>query len=102
DGLALTTKTSFEPVGGSGYLRRLTKHLPAAVKAAGSGPLPSADGLVLDYYSEKQTLAEGGLGSVCGLPSTTPQSGLVKTSTSPVNSYGYSTTTQFVYDNWGR
>ncbi|MBD8729437.1 hypothetical protein IFT45_16015, partial [Frigoribacterium sp. CFBP 13707] len=66
-GLALKTSTTYEPVG-SGYLRRLTRTLPAQ---AAAGATTST------YYGDAETTTE----AVCGVPAGTPQYGGTKTTT---------------------
>jgi RHS repeat-associated protein len=93
-GLALTTAVDYENPGDSGYLRRLTRHLPAAVDRAGSGVPVAAEGIRSTYYGDTETVS-----SICNLPTNAPQHGFVKTSTSAAPA---SIVTEFVYDNWGR
>jgi large repetitive protein len=100
-GLALTTKVDYEDPGTNGnYLRRLTRHLPAAVETAGTAAPPEASGTKTLYYGDAETLAAAGFASpVCSVPTSTIQGGLTK-SIKAATSAGV--TTQFVYDNWGR
>ena len=91
-GLALRTETTYETPG-TGWLRRLTKRLPAAENLSAV-----TAGLTLAYWGDAETVGAG----VCDLPSTTSQSGFLKSSKSPTTSSGTSVTTLFAYDAWGR
>ena len=103
DGLALTTAESYEAPGGSGYLRRLTRHLPGAVEAAGASAPAASAGNSSVYYGDTETLAEAGFtADVCGVPLSTPQHGFMKTSTGATPAVGSAVVTEFVYDLWGR
>jgi RHS repeat-associated protein len=93
-GLALRTDTSYESPG-TGWLRRLTKRLPSAVA---TGAPASTAGLTLAYWGDREALGS----VICGLPSTTPQSGFLKSSTSPTPATGTAVVTQYVYDVLGR
>jgi large repetitive protein len=99
DGLALSTVTSYEEPG-TGYLRRLTKHLPAAVAAAEatSSSLDADQGLALEYYGD----TEGLTADVCGVPTGVKQYGMLKTSTAAAPASGSAVVTSFAYDEWGR
>ncbi|WP_152970266.1 PA14 domain-containing protein [Frigoribacterium sp. RIT-PI-h] len=66
-GLALKTTTTYEAVG-SGYLRRLTRTLPAQA---------SAGATTSTYYGDTETTTA----AVCGVPAGTPQYGGTKTTT---------------------
>ncbi|MGV8911631.1 MAG: PA14 domain-containing protein [Rhodoglobus sp.] len=102
-GLALTTKESYEAPGGSGYLRRLTRHLPSAVAAAGASAPAASEGNSSVYYGDKETLAAAGFtAEVCGVPLSTPQHGFMKSSTGATPAAGSAVVTEFVYDLWGR
>ena len=94
-GLNLTTQSTYEAPG-TGWLRRLTKTLPAGVAL---GQPASSAGLSLLYWGDKQQLGSG----ICGLQSTTPQSGFLKSSTGP-DPAGIATAvvTEYVYDTLGR
>ena len=93
-GLNLVTDTTYEAPG-TGWLRRLTKRLPAAVA---SGAPASTAGLTLAYWGDKQQLGT----AICGLPASTPQSGFLKSSTSPTPATGGAVVTEYVYDLFGR
>jgi RHS repeat-associated protein len=82
-GLALKTTTTYEPVG-SGYLRRLTRTLPAQ---AAAGATTST------YYGDTETTTT----AVCGVPAGTPQYGGTKTTTT-----GAGIVTTMVTDLLGR
>ena len=98
-GLALTTAIDYENPGDTGYLRRLTRHLPAAVARAGSGVPVAAAGIRSTYYGDTETVS-----GICNLPTNSPQHGFLKSSTSaaPAAGSGAAVSTEFVYDNWGR
>ena len=93
--LALTTKVDYENPGASGYQRRLTRHLPAAVETAGSATPAATAGTSTDYYTDAEPLAV----ETCGVAANTPQHGLTKSTTTAAPS---SVTSEYVYDNWGR
>jgi RHS repeat-associated protein len=93
-GLALRTDTTYESPG-TGWLRRLTKRLPSAVA---TGAPASTAGLTLAYWGDREALGS----VICGLASTTPQSGFLKSSTSPTPATGAAVVTQYVYDVLGR
>ena len=86
-GLKLTSTATYEAAG-SGYLRQLT-----SVKPAGSGTKTTNT-----YYGDTEALGS----AICGLPASTPQSGLVKTSTAPTPASGSAIVTQYAYDLLGR
>jgi large repetitive protein len=79
----------------TGWQRRLTKRLPAAV--ATSQPA-STGGLTLTYWGDREPLGF----AACGLLATVPQSGFLKSSTSPTTSDGKIVVTEFIYDLFGR
>ena len=93
DGLALKTATTYEQPGGAGWLRRLTRALPAATVAGA----PAAAQTTSSYYGDLENAP-----AVCGIPSGTKQAGMVKSITGPTPESGGAITTQFVYDAWGR
>src|SRR5204862_1631452 len=66
--------------------------------AVATGAPVSTGGLTLAYYGDKEQLGS----AICGLPATTPQSGFLKSSTSPTPAGGGAVVTQFAYDLWGR
>jgi RHS repeat-associated protein len=94
-GLNQRTETTYESAG-TGWLRRLTKRLPAAVAANTS--VAAGGGLKLSYWGDQQALGS----VICGLPAATPQSGFLKSSTSPKNSSDAQVVTQYAYDLLGR
>lgn len=96
-GLALTTLTTYEPLG-SGFLRRTGRYLPAAVAEAGGSTPPANRGTTYAYYGNKEGLAV----ATCGVPAGTSQAGMLKTSTDPAPATGSAVVTTFVYDAWGR
>ncbi len=92
-GLALTTKTSFEQPGATGWLRRLTRTLPAATVAGA----PATASTTTAYYGDLETAP-----AVCGIPAGTKQYGLTKSVTGPTPATGGAVTTEYAYDVWGR
>lgn len=96
DGLTLTTKHTFEQDSATaGWLRRLTRTLPAA---AGAGA-PATASTKSDYYLELETAPAG---QDC-VPAGTRQFGALKTSTAPTpGSPTAPVVTEYVYDIWGR
>jgi RHS repeat-associated protein len=97
-GLNLTTATTYEdPEDADGFLRRLTRTMPAQVAAGDPGP---TDGTQYHYYGDAETLATAGhTADVCELPTTTKQYGWLQSTTTAAPA---SVTTSFVYDEWGR
>ncbi|MBM7470324.1 RHS repeat-associated protein [Microbacterium keratanolyticum] len=93
DGQALTTRMSFEQPGSTGWLRRLTRTLPAGA-ATGA---PATAKTTSTYYGDLETGP-----AVCGVPAGTRQYGLTKTMTGPAPATGTAITTEYVYDAWGR
>jgi large repetitive protein len=110
--LNLSTVTTYEAPGASGgYLRRLTKALPAAVTEAAATSTTEADkGLSLSYYGGNQTLddyyddedGDANASEICGVPLTVKQYGMLRTSTSAAPSSGSAVVTDYAYDEWGR
>lgn len=92
-GLTLTTKTSFEQPGASGWLRRLTRTLPAATVASA----PTSASTKTTYYGDLEAAP-----AVCGIPAGTKQYGLTKSVTGPAPATGAAVTTEYAYDTWGR
>lgn len=92
-GLALTTKTSFEQPGATGWLRRLTRTLPAATVAGA----PATASTTTTYYGDLEAAP-----TACGIPAGTRQYGLTKSVTGPTPSMGSAVTTEYAYDVWGR
>ncbi|BDI21661.1 PA14 domain-containing protein [Herbiconiux sp. L3-i23] len=100
DGLNLRTETTYEAAG-SGYLRRLSKRLPAAVAA---GLSASTAGWTYTYWGERDTLATG-LGAsspICNVPINTPQYGMLRTTTDPKPLTSAAPTSEVIYDLQGR
>ena len=79
DGLALTTRTGYEPLG-SGYLRRITRTMPTGATTTTTS------------YGGTETR-----GNPCPGGGTAVQSGLPKTTTDPDGR-----TEEAIYDLWGR
>ncbi|MDJ0336717.1 PA14 domain-containing protein [Cryobacterium sp. PH31-O1] len=98
-GLNLRTETTFEALG-SGYLRRTSKRLPAAVA---TGATAAVAGTTFAYYGDAETFeAANGTGPVCGLPANTSQSGFLRTDTGPTPAVGSAIVTTYAYDLLGR
>ncbi|WP_292775014.1 MULTISPECIES: PA14 domain-containing protein [Microbacterium] len=93
DGLALTTSTTFEQPGAAGWLRRLTRTLPAG----GVTGAPSTAKTTSTYYGDLENAP-----AVCGIPSGTKQYGMAKSTTGPTPASGGAITTEYAYDAWGR
>jgi len=93
DGLALTTATTFEQPGGSGWLRRLTRTLPAG----GTSGAPATAKTTSAYYGDLEVAP-----AVCGIPAGTRQFGMTKSVTGPTPASGGAISTQYAYDAWGR
>ncbi|GAA1153780.1 hypothetical protein F6W69_00835 [Microbacterium oxydans] len=93
DGLALTTSTTFEQPGAAGWLRRLTRTLPAG----GAAGAPATAKTTSTYYGDINSAP-----AVCGLPAGTKQFGLLKSTTGPTPATGTPITTEYAYDAWGR
>ncbi len=93
DGLALTTATSFEQPGAAGWLRRLTRTLPAG----GAAGAPATAKTTSTYYGDLETAP-----AVCGIPAGTRQFGMTKSVTGPTPASGGAITTEYAYDAWGR
>jgi len=92
-GLGLTTQTSFEQPGGSGWLRRLTRTLPGGTVTGA----PATATTTTTHYGDLEA-APG----VCGIPAGTKQYGLAKKVTGPTPAAGGAVTTEYAYDMWGR
>lgn len=91
--LALTTQLSFEQPGGSGWLRRLTRTLPAGVAPGAPATAKTSSA----YYGDLETGP-----AVCDVPAGTRQYGRLKSTTGPTPASGSAITTEYVYDAWGR
>lgn len=87
-GLNLTTSATYE-TSSTGYDRQLTATHPAG----------SATTATNTYYP-----ATGGYGSTeeCGVPTTTPQYGMLEKTVGPTPAVGSAITTEFIYDSLGR
>lgn len=92
--LALTTAATYETLGGAGWLRQLSKALPAAT-AAGT---PAAALTTRVYHTEPGDWAS----PPCGLPAGARQFGMLKSSTGPDPATGTAITTTYAYDLMGR
>lgn len=93
-GLALSTKVTYEPSGASGWLRRLTRVLPAATVS----DAPSTAKTTTAYYGD----LEGAPSEQSCVTTGTKQFGFAKSTTAPVPASGSAVTTEYVYDIWGR
>ena len=91
-GLNLTTAVSYEQPGASGWLRRLTRTLPAATVAGA----PATAKTTSAYYLELETAP-----NACGV-SGVKQFGALKSTTGPAPASGAAVTTEYVYDIMGR
>jgi len=89
----LTSTATYE-TSSSLYDRQLT-----STKPAGSGTTSTNT-----YYAATGTIASlpGVTGAVCGLPTTTPEYGMLAYQTGPTPASGSAAVTQYVYDVWGR
>ncbi len=92
-GLGLTTSLSFEQPGASGWLRRLSRTLPAGTVAGA----PTTAGTTTQYYGDTELAP-----AVCGIPAGTRQYGFVKSLTGPTPASGGAVVTEFAYDVMGR
>ncbi|MFY9712552.1 MAG: PA14 domain-containing protein [Microbacterium sp.] len=92
-GLALTSQLSFEQPGAAGWLRRLTRTLPAGTVAGA----PATAKTTTAYYGDLETAP-----AVCGIPAGTRQFGFTKSVTGPTPAAGGAVTTEYAYDGWGR
>ena len=92
-GLNLTSSSTYETPG-TAWLRPLTSTKPAGASTTSTNV----------YYGDAQTYgaALSITSPVCGLPVTTPQYGMLKTSTGPTNSSGAAIATTSIYDLFGR
>lgn len=95
DGLQLKTTASYEELGGSGWLRQLTRALPAV---AASGEAPAKKVTSRAYYGDMEKYSF----AICGVPAGTPQFGMLKSSTAPAPASGSAITTSYVYDVMGQ
>lgn len=100
--LNLTTKTTYEVPGGSGWLRRLSRAMPSNPNAttAATGATVSA---YWDDDTSTTTVDESALSTpACGVNAGTKQYGFLKSITTPTPASGGSVVTQYVYDPFGR
>ncbi|OIH94366.1 PA14 domain-containing protein [Curtobacterium sp. MCBA15_001] len=93
-GLALKTSTSTEAPG-AGYLRALTRTLPAQTAAASTNAYFGASQTIKDAYGTTD-------GQICGVDVSTPQGGMLKSTTGPTPAVGSAVVTSYLYDVWGR
>lgn len=93
DGLALKTATTYEQPGAAGWLRRLTRTLPAG----GAAGAPATAKTTSAYYGDLEAAP-----AVCGIPSGTKQFGMTKSVTGATPASGGAVTTEYAYDAWGR
>jgi len=92
--LNLKTAATYEPVNGTGWLRQLTRKLPAATTSGA----PATAATTREYYSDTGQWAE----PPCGLPANARQFGLLKSTTSPTPASGAAVVTSYAYDVMGR
>ncbi|WP_216093152.1 PA14 domain-containing protein [Curtobacterium sp. UCD-KPL2560] len=93
-GLALKTSTTTEAPG-AGYLRSLTRTLPAQAAAASTNAYFGAAQTIKDAYGTTD-------GQICGVDVSTPQNGMLKSTTGPTPATGSAVVTSYLYDVWGR
>ncbi len=93
-GLGITTEVSFEQPGGAGWLRRLTRTLPAATVSGA----PTTAATTTAYYGDLETAPTGQDCVAAG----TRQYGFARSVTGPTPASGSAVVTEFVYDAWGR
>lgn len=94
NGLNLTESSTYEPQN-SGYLRDLTRTLPAQAAAASTNT----------YFDDTETIkaAYGTTdGQICGVDVSTPQYGQLKSTVGATPATGSAVRTQYLYDTWGR
>jgi RHS repeat-associated protein len=84
---------SYEQPGGTGWLRRLTRELPAATTAVAPATAATRNA----YYGDLQSAP-----AVCGIPAGTPQFGFLASTTGPTPASGTPVVTEYAYDLWGR
>ena len=93
-GLALKTRLSYEQPGAAGWLRRLTRTLPAGTTTGA----PATAAATSAYFGDLETAPTG---QNC-VPAGTKQFGMLKSSTGPAPATGAAVVTEYVYDVWGR
>lgn len=94
NGLALKETATYEPQN-TGYLRQLTRTLPAQAAAAATNT----------YFGDTQTIKDAyGTtdGQICGVDVATPQYGQLKTTVGATPASGNALVTSYIYDVWGR
>ncbi|RUQ10137.1 PA14 domain-containing protein [Curtobacterium sp. HSID17257] len=93
-GLALKTSTTTEAPG-AGYLRSLTRTLPAQAAAASTNAYFGASQTIKDAYGTTD-------GQICGVDVSTAQNGMLKSTIGPTPATGSAVVTSYLYDVWGR
>ncbi|MDM7886581.1 PA14 domain-containing protein [Curtobacterium sp. RHCKG23] len=93
-GLALKETATYEPQN-TGYLRQLTRTLPAQAAAASTNTYFGDTQTVKDAYGTTD-------GQICGVDVATQQYGQLKTTTGAAPATGNAVTTSYIYDIWGR
>ncbi len=78
-----------------GWMRRVTKRLPAAVA---QGQTADSAGSTFTYWGDNEKLTA----ATCGVPVGTPQYGFLKSSKGPTPATGAAIVTEYVYDLFGR
>jgi YD repeat-containing protein len=92
--LGLKTSATYETVNGAGWLRQLTRKLPAATTSG--APVTAAT--VREYFSDIGEWAA----PPCGLPANSRQFGMPKSTTAPTPASGTAVVTSYAYDVMGR
>ncbi|MFJ2369568.1 PA14 domain-containing protein [Microbacterium sp. NPDC087665] len=93
EGFALRTTSTFEQPGATGWLRRLTRTLPAG----GAPGAPDTAKTTVAYFGDLEVAP-----AVCGIPSGTGQFGLPRSTTGPAPAANNAITSEYAYDSWGR
>ncbi|TIH32262.1 hypothetical protein D4765_15905 [Subtercola vilae] len=99
-GLNLTTQTTYETAS-AGYLRRTGKKLPSAV-ASGAANASSTYTYYPDTGGYGAAFSPALTASVCGVPVTTVQYGMLQQTTTPTPYTGAAVTSSVIYDALGR
>lgn len=75
-----------------------------AIAVSSTKPAGSATTSTNTYYPDSTGYGTvlGVSSPICGVPLTTPQSGLLESATGPTSASGSAITMQYVYDIWGR
>ncbi len=92
-GLALKTATTYEQPGSTGWLRRLTRTLPAGTVPGA----PTTAATTSTYYGNSEAAP-----AVCGIPAGTKQFGALKSTQGATPATGSPVVTEYAYDLMGR